>query len=59
MNLDLCSVKIKDWTRRLVIGCSTHSFDASDKAKLRYFKESFEEYLFKSLNLPHPTPLHL
>ena len=51
----LYSMKIKDQTRKLAVGCSKHCFEVVDrtdevsthtygKAKLTWFEEIFEEY---------------
>ena len=51
----LYSMKIKEQTRKLAVGCSKHCFEAVDrtdevsnhtygKAKLTWFEEIFEEY---------------
>ena len=52
---ELYSMKIKEQTRKLAVGCSKHSFEVVDKtdevsehiygkAKLTWFEEIFEEY---------------
>ncbi|TVV60014.1 hypothetical protein AZJ81_08990 [Streptococcus pneumoniae] len=52
---ELYSMKIKEQTRKLAVGCSKHSFEVLDKtdevsehiygkAKLTWFEEIFEEY---------------
>ena len=57
---ELYSMKIKEQTRKLAVGCSKHSFEVVDKtdevsehiygkAKLTWFEEIFEEYY--SINL--------
>ena len=53
--LILYSMKIKEQTRKLAVGCSKHGFEVADrtdevsnhiygKAKLTWFEEIFEEY---------------
>ena len=37
-------MKIKEQTRKLATGCSKHSFEVVDKAKLTWFEEIFKEY---------------
>ncbi|HGJ7805557.1 TPA: hypothetical protein ACJXSA_000989 [Streptococcus pneumoniae] len=38
----LCSMKINEQTRKLALGCSKHSFEVVDKAKLMWFEDVFE-----------------
>ena len=59
---DLYSMKIKEQTRKLAVGCSKHCFEVVDrtdevsnhtygKATLTWFEEIFEEYKNSSLQL--------
>ena len=63
----LYSMKIKEQTRKLAVGCSKHCFEVVDetdevsnhtygKATLRWFEEIFEEYqsIMKVLPLSYP-----